>query len=108
MDNRLFVWGASPGSAGSFKKATQTRPQLQCWTSHLSNLYNNLAKPFSTVCTDPFLGQTSGPRPPDPKLDVESRLPTKIGKKISRNIFKFFQIFILKYLFRNIYFKIFI
>jgi hypothetical protein len=38
---------------------------------------------ISTVCTDPFYGQTSGPRPPkflqaDPKIDVESRLPKKI------------------------------
>jgi hypothetical protein len=66
-----------------------------------------LAKPFSTVCTDPFYGQTSGPRPPkfsqaDPKLDVESRLPKKIGKKnftkkfqkISKNVFfEMFEIF---------------
>jgi hypothetical protein len=46
----------------------------------VSNLYNNLAKPFSTVCTDPFYSQTSGPRPQkisqaDPKFDEESRLP---------------------------------
>jgi hypothetical protein len=29
-----------------------------------ANLYNNLAKQFTTVCSDPFYGQTSGPRPP--------------------------------------------
>jgi hypothetical protein len=45
-------------------------------------LKNNLAKTFSTVCTDPFYGQTRGPRPPklsqaDPKLDMKSRLPKK-------------------------------
>jgi hypothetical protein len=28
------------------------------------HLYNNLAKPFTTVGADPFYGQTSGPRPP--------------------------------------------
>jgi hypothetical protein len=52
-----------------------------------------LAKPFTTVCTDPFYGQTSGPRPPkfsqaDPKLDVESLLPKKLKKKISRKKFQ--------------------
>jgi hypothetical protein len=46
----------------------------------LKCIFINLAKPFITVCTDPFYGQTSGPRPPkfsqaDPKLDVKSRLP---------------------------------
>jgi hypothetical protein len=62
------------------------------------NLYNNLAKPFSTVCTDPFYRQTTGPRPPkfsqtDPKLDVKSRLPKKIGKKNFTKFFLFFEIF---------------
>jgi hypothetical protein len=61
-------------------------------------LYNNLDKPFSTVCTDPFYGQTSGPRPPnfsqaDPKLDVECRLPKKIEKKKFHKIFFKIKIF---------------
>jgi hypothetical protein len=59
------------------------------------NLYNNLAKPFSTVCTDPFYGQTSGPRPQkfsqtDSKLDVKSRLPKKIGKNKFHDFFLLF------------------
>jgi hypothetical protein len=50
---------------------------------YLYNQYNYLAKPFNTVCTDPFYGQTSGSRPPkfsqaDPKLNVESRLRKKM------------------------------
>jgi hypothetical protein len=58
---------------------------------------NSLAKPFSTVCTDPFYGQTSGPRPPkfslaDPKLDVEYRLTKKFDKKKfnKKNLKKFY------------------
>jgi hypothetical protein len=31
----------------------------------VKNLYNNLAKPFTTVCSDPFYGQTSVSRPPN-------------------------------------------
>jgi hypothetical protein len=70
-----------------------------------SNLYNKLAKPFSTVCTDPFYGLTSGPRPPkfsqaDPKLDVESRLPKQFLQKK-------FEIFFLKYFVNNIFLKYF-
>jgi hypothetical protein len=77
------------------------------------NLYNNFAKPFSTVCTDPFYGLTSGPRPPrfsqaDPKLDVKSRLPKKIEKKIEKKIsrknFEFFEIFSLNF-FLNFFMK---
>jgi hypothetical protein len=29
-----------------------------------NSIHNNLAKPFTTVCSDPFYGQTSSPRPP--------------------------------------------
>jgi hypothetical protein len=76
-------------------------------TTYYKYLYNNLAKPFSTVCTDPFYGQTSGPRPPkfsraDPKLDVESRMPKKIEtknftKKNSEIFLKFlFEFFFMK------------
>jgi hypothetical protein len=33
---------------------------LNCFDYFLIYLYNNLAKPYSTVCSDPFYGQTSG------------------------------------------------
>jgi hypothetical protein len=46
---------------------------------------NNLAKPFSTVCTDPFYGQTQ-----IPKLDVKSRLPKKIKNKYDKKFLNFF------------------
>jgi hypothetical protein len=55
------------------------------------HVYNNLAKPFTTVGEDPFYGQTSGPRPPKflqayLKLAVEDKSPKKFEKK-SRKIF---------------------
>jgi hypothetical protein len=64
----------------------------------VTSLHNNLAKPFSTVCTDPFYGQTSGPIPPkysqaDPKLVVKSRLPKNIEKKYFTIFFEIFEIF---------------
>jgi hypothetical protein len=48
-----------------------------------NNLYNNLAKPFCTVCAVSISSQTNGPRPPqflqaDSKLDVEGRRHKKI------------------------------
>jgi hypothetical protein len=45
---------------------------------HSASLNNNLSKPFSTICSDPFYRQTSGPRTPklsqaDFKFDMEFR-----------------------------------
>jgi hypothetical protein len=72
----------------STKRACVTSNAIHLPSSRILHYvrFRYLAKPFSTVCTDPFYGQTSGPRRPkfsqaDPKLDVESRLPKKIGEK---------------------------
>jgi hypothetical protein len=51
------------------------------------DLYNNLDKPFTTVCAVSISSQTSRPRPPnflqaDSKLDVEGR---RHQKKLNKN-----------------------
>jgi hypothetical protein len=49
---------ASLAQNALFKLALRSKFNL------IFNLYNNLAKPFTTVGADPFYAQTSGPRLP--------------------------------------------
>jgi hypothetical protein len=63
-----------------------------------ASLYNNLAKPFTTVGADLFYSQTSGPRPPKHlqaylKLAAEDKSPKKLEKKFTENFLIFFSEF---------------
>jgi hypothetical protein len=64
-------------------------------TIGIINLYLNLSFGFSTVCLDPFYGQTSGPRPTKylqavSKLDTEGfSLPNFFSQTFFKLIFQF-------------------
>jgi hypothetical protein len=64
-----------------------------------NNLYNNLAKPFTTVGADPFFAQTSGLDHPNFCRHTPNWLRKINSQKNSRKMFKKFEIFFLNFFF---------
>jgi hypothetical protein len=58
---------------------------VSCVNFNVLNLYNNLAKPFTTVGADPLYAQTSRPRPPQ---IYAGRTQIGCGRYIGKKMFQ--------------------